>query len=261
MNKILLSLFLLLILVTLSSCEESIPELDYIDFVDHIKPTYVAMESIEDERYISYYYGATCGHCEDVKQSILGFFYNFDQMPFYILEVGAAQDVTILDEFLGTPTVFVMANGEVLESYIGVNQIYEFIEKYNKLGTNDFVYEYDMFKNQHLTTYDAALEIDSEAYIIYYYLEDCPHCIRTKPDFLKWAWERDIDEIYFMNGAQMIDPDNKPTELIVLNSGTPILVVMKNGEFAKEYYSGREDVLEYINELGKGEITTEHYTE
>jgi hypothetical protein len=92
-------------------------------------------------------------------------------------------------------------------------------------------------------------------------LDDCPHCIAAKDEVLRWAWQRDITDIYFMNGATVNDPDNIPTELIILNSGTPLLLVMTNGYFANEYYSGTEDVLAYIEELGMGEITTDNYSE
>ena len=57
-----------------------------------------------------------------------------------------------------------------------------------------------------------------------------------------------------MDGSKIEDPDNIPTELIILNSGTPILLLMSNGVFLDEYYSGEEDVRMYIETIGDGEL-------
>ena len=64
-----------------------------------------------------------------------------------------------------------------------------------------------------------------------------------------------------MNGATVSGSGTLPTELIILNSGTPILAVMTNGEFADEYYSGTTQVLEYIGLSGMGDITINNYEE
>ena len=64
-----------------------------------------------------------------------------------------------------------------------------------------------------------------------------------------------------MNGAEVTDPDNIPTELIILNSGTPILLLMSNGVFLDEYYSGEEDVRTYITTIGDGELRQLNETE
>lgn len=258
MKKLIL-LITLLLTITLSGCETAFEELDYTDFPDSVVTNYSALEDIKDQRYVAYYYSKNCGHCADIKQDILNFFNHFKDMPFYILDTSLAKDVSGYDEFIGTPTVMVIANGVVLESYVGTFEIKDFIKEYDDF--DKFELDYDLFLNQHLTNYDQVLEIESDSYILYYYLKDCPHCQRTKSDFLAWAWERDISDIYFMDGATVSDPDNIPTELIVLNSGTPILVVMTNGEFADEYYSGTEAVIEYINKIGMGPITTDEYVE
>ena len=232
--------------------------LDYSSFDDQLMTSYSDIESIEGQRYIAYYYSETCGHCNDIKPVILEFFNNLDGFPVYLLDVSKASDSSEFD-FYGTPTIHVIQDGVLLEQYIGTVFIEQFMEKYMDFDINDLEYSY--FEDQHITTYDEALAIESDSYIIYYYLEDCPHCMRAKPDFLKWAWQRGYDEIYFMNGAKVSDPDNIPTELLILNSGTPILVVMTNGKFADEFYSGTDDVVDYITLIGDGEITTDNYTE
>jgi hypothetical protein len=260
MKKILLIVTMFIVTFTLASCEEPVPtELDYSDFPEHLLTSYEAAETIQDERYIIYYYGKSCGHCLNVKQDLLTFFSTFDLLPFYILEVQDTPDTSSLDEFIGTPTVFLMADGVVLDQYIGSIEIYDFFDNYESIDTIPL--DYSHFESQHLSSYQEALEIDQDAYFIYYYLDDCPHCIAAKDDFLEWAFQRDLRDVYFMNGAEVSDSGNLPTELIILNSGTPILAVMTNGKFADEYYSGTTEVLEYIGLLGDGDITTDQYVE
>lgn len=261
MKKILTLGLALFFVITLSACvEEPEPsELDYSDFPEHLLTSYSAAETIEDERYVVYYYGKVCGHCTNIKQDVLHFFDTFDLLPFYILEIQDTPDSSSLEEFRGTPTIFVIADGEVIDYYVGSVDVYDFFDNYQDLESVPL--DYDHFKTQELTTYNQALEIESDAYLIYYYLDDCPHCIATKDDLLEWAFKRDLRDIYFMNGATVSGSGTLPTELIILNSGTPILVVMTNGEFADEYYSGTDEVLEYIGLIGMGEITTNHYEE
>lgn len=259
MKQIFFLIVLLVTTFTLSACGDAGLDLDYSDFPENTMTSYAALEQIPNKRYIAYYYSDTCSHCAVIKQDILNFFYNFDELPFYMLNISITDDFSSLDEFGGTPTVFVMADGEVVDAYIGSIDIADFIEEYSDFDTISL--EYNLFEPQHIFSYEDALNIEKDSYILYYYLRDCPHCQRTKPDFLKWAIKRDVDEIYFMDGATVSDPDNIPTELLILNSGTPILVVMTNGKFADEYYSGTEEVLEYINRIGEDPITTNNFTQ
>lgn len=124
-----------------------------------------------------------------------------------------------------------------------------FINNYSNI-----VFDYSLFENQHITTYQEALEIQNDGYIVYYYFTSCPHCIKTKPYFLPWAFSKSAEDIYFMDGSTVENADQIPTELVILNSGTPILVLMSNGKFANEFYSGFEPVIEYINKVGTGDI-------
>ena len=248
MKKLML-VFISLLVVSLSACEEVSKELDYSDFPNNIITSYEAAESEQSNKYIVYYYSINCGHCLTVKPDILDFFNDFDTLPFFIYNITEAHDVSGLEEFIGTPTVFVMSDGVVSESYIGSDNILDFIIKYK-----DIEVDYNTFNSLHLTTYQEVLEIEQNIYILYYYLDNCPHCMIVKDDFLTWVFTKSVGDIYFMNGANVIDPDNVPTELIILNSGTPIIVIMSDGEFTGEYYSGSEEILEYILAIGDGKI-------
>ncbi len=231
----------------------TIDMLDYKHFIGHIAYSFGMTENMPDRRYMVYYYSDSCGICINVKDEIIEFLTDYDDIPFYLLDVADANDSSNIEGYRGTPTLVIFSEGVIVDAYVGSEGIRDYISKYEEL-------DYDDFLNQHIYTYEDALNIEQDAYIIYYYLEGCPHCQAAKEDVLKWALKRGISDVYFMNGATIEQADNKPTELIVLNSGTPILVVMTNGNFADEFYSGTEAVLNYIEQLGDGEITTTHYT-
>ena len=122
----------LFFVLTLSACvEEPEPtEFDYSDFEEHIITSYEFAASIEDERYIVYYYYKSCGACLSVKQEILGFFSTFDILPFYIMETSSATDNKVLEEPEYIPTILLMADGEILEKHVGSDEVRDFIEDY-----------------------------------------------------------------------------------------------------------------------------------
>ena len=252
--KKLLFILMILLVFTLSSCIREEKELDYSDFPDNLITTFEEAETMSNNKYIVYYYFTYCSHCSSVKQEILNFFLDYDTLPYYIFNIADANhiDVSSLQEFEGTPTVFVMSGTDVLEKYQGADDIRNFISIYKDLNL-----DYSTFSTHHLTTYQQVLDIEENQYILYYYLDNCPHCNLVKEDFLEWAFTRNYSEIYFMNGSNVIqvtDPDNIPTELTILNSGTPILLVMSNGEFTDEYYSGSEDLIQYLFTIGDSSI-------
>jgi len=252
MKKLIYFLFSILIF-SLTACVPDDKLYDYTDFPEHLITSYEEAETMTSNKYIVYYYSTNCGHCKEVKQDVLGFVDNFDTLPFYIFNIQDAQymDVSSLEEFRGTPTVFVMSDNKVLEAYVGSVEVLQFINIYNSIS-----FDYNSFESQHLNNYQDVLDIQRDSYILYYYLDECPFCKLAKEDLLVWAYTRSVEDIYFMNGANVIDPDNVPTELTILNSGTPILLIMSNGKFIDEYYSGSEVVLNYILTVGDSETLT-----
>jgi hypothetical protein len=138
-------------ITTLSGCVEEEVIYDYSDFSEHAAQSYEELENSTENRYVAYYYSETCGHCADVKQEILTFFSDFDDMPFYILDVARATDTSGLDEFYGTPTVFIISNNEVISSFIGSVGVRDFIEMFSDYENLDL--DYVDFQNQHLFRY------------------------------------------------------------------------------------------------------------
>lgn len=242
--KKLIFILTLLFALTLSACsptEEDDGILEYSDLASKTLFTNVDAETKSNDKYIVYYYQEGCSHCQDIKQQILSFALEFDYLDFYLVDSFNTPDSSSYEEFRGTPTAFVISGGEVIESYEGSDQILELIEKYSNLQ-----FEYELFESQKLTSYSDVLEIEEDNYLVYYYLESCPNCIAIKDVFLKWAFTKNVNEFYIMNGADVLSPDDIPTELQILASGTPLLIVMSNGIFTDEYYLGQDEILDYI---------------
>lgn len=251
MNKLLV-FFVLTITITLSSCTPSQAQLDYNDFTVHQVSSYFTSEQVSSNRYILYYYDSTDEPSNNIKSYVLNFFDDFDLLEYYLLDTTKIQSETSdFGEYSGEPIIYVISSNKVYETYTGSEEIKNFIYKYNNI-----TFDYDLFENQKITTYQEALEIVNDGYIVYYYLTSCPHCIYTEPYFLPWAFTKSAEDIYFMDGATVEHPDQIPTELVILNSGTPILVLMSNGKFSNEFYSGSEDVIGYINRTGLNDIKT-----
>lgn len=243
MKKI-FSLLFVLIVFPLSACEnaeETGVVYEYSDLETISLLSHEEAENMSNEKYAVYYFAESCSHCQNIKQDILSFAIDFNYLDFYIIDISKASDSSSYEEFRGTPTVFVLSGGEIIESYVGSIEVLEFIDDYKEIQ-----FDYDLFNLQHLTTYSEVLDIAEEKYLVYMYLESCPNCITIKEDFLSWAFTKNINEMYFINAAEVTNPDDLPTELQILGSGTPILIVMSNGVFTDEYYLGVDEILEYI---------------
>lgn len=244
-------IFALLLLFTLTACTELIIEeedddleiiYEYSDFESISISTHYEAEGKSNDKYIVYYYGKYCSYCNKVKQDILAFANDFDDLDFYIFETSGAVDYSIYEEYIGTPSVFVISGGIIIEEYIGSDKVIDFINLYS-----DIVFDYDLLSSQHLTEYDQLLDITSERYLVYYYSDTCQSCTDIKNQVISWAFTKNVDEIYLINSNTVTDPNIIPTDLQILSSGTPLLIVMNNGVFTQEYYLGKDDIQDYVS--------------
>lgn len=244
MKKLILLLSLLL-LFTSSACEEEetgvIEDFEYSDFTDISVTSHGQAEGMSNNKYIVYYYSPTCSHCNEVKQDILDFANEYVDIDFYLFDIMTAGDQSSIEEFVGTPTVMIYSGTQISDIYIGKIKVMDFINEYT-----DQVFEYDSFESQHLDTYQEILDIERDTYLVYFYLENCQNCMAIKDQVLSWAFTKSAYQVYFVNSASINDPDNIPTELQIAGSGTPLLIVMSNGEFTDEYYSGKDDIVDFI---------------
>lgn len=112
-------------------------ELDYSMFEDRMVTDRTQSLIISDSLHFEYYYSENCSHCRIVKPDLLYFFLTNEDLEFYLFDVVALEGSVQIEEFVGTPTLFVIENNVVIKSYIGSVAIPEFIEGYNE-GTITF---------------------------------------------------------------------------------------------------------------------------
>lgn len=105
-------------------------DLDYDDFINHHASSYKNALTQTTDRYIEYYYSDTCSHCRRSKPDVLEMFSNDPGMEFYLYNLSDLGGPVPIDGFLGTPTLYVIENGEIVEEYIGPNQIREFTKTF-----------------------------------------------------------------------------------------------------------------------------------
>ncbi len=248
MKKILLFL-VITITIFLSSCVVNEDE-SYDDFKLLQAKKYSDVESF-DNKYIIYYYDSTSDLSNEIKDEILDFFYNFDLLDFYLVDVNEADGVTSLTELKYTPSVVIMSSQKLSEVYSGVEEIREFITEYSNLEL-----DYDAFVNQHITTYQEIQNISNDVFILYYYDESCSTCVEVKDTILEWAFTKNIEDIYFMNKSDVVSTEELPMYLNTSGNDSPVLVVLNYGEATGEYYSTAESIFEYIEQIGNNAISS-----
>jgi len=248
MKKYLIIVLSTLFMLVLTSC--ILDKTQYTAFEENHMKTYYEAEHKSNNRYILYYYAQNAEESNNIKDDILSFFSAFELLDFYLVDTSNIEtEISSFGGYVDEPIVYVVSSNAVYESYIGSDEIHDFITTYSNIE-----FDYDLFESQHIESIYDLLDIENCDYIVYYYLDDCPDCIAAKPDFLSWAFTKSAEDIYFVNGSEVEAPEDFPTELIIQKSGTPLLILMSNGLFTDEYYTGTEDVLDYITQVADGDI-------
>lgn len=133
--------FLLLItFCLLCSCHSSSSTkivFDYTDVSTHIdwKDVFVQDEC----EYMVYFYSLSCGHCKELKQYILDYYFAHDDLMFFV-ETSKSEDAKFGKDpnligacdistfyILGTPSLFKILDGKVYDFYSGVSQIKSYL--------------------------------------------------------------------------------------------------------------------------------------
>lgn len=110
-------------LSTSSTSTTSSHELDYSDFASlHI--TNVGDQLMMPEvTYYVYYYGVSCAHCIEIKETVLETVQGLQDDKFYFVSVSSINDVVDGAGVTSTPTVIKVVNGAVAARYVGKSQI------------------------------------------------------------------------------------------------------------------------------------------
>lgn len=130
------TIFLTLI-VLIIVFEASSEELKYSSF-DEIN-NYDDIYSIDDQKFLLYFYSESCGACQNIKTSSLSFFKQYeDDLPVYMMDatrIKGSKDILILpfgEELTSTPTLMVVENGIITEFYIGTVEISNFYSSFQE---------------------------------------------------------------------------------------------------------------------------------
>ena len=91
----------------------------------------------EEDYYFVYFYSETCGHCNDIKQDVLNYYFeSINPMYFvctnYEAVIGPKKElygIDNIDEFyiFGTPFMIEIKDHTILDYYAGTIEILEFI--------------------------------------------------------------------------------------------------------------------------------------
>lgn len=106
--------------------------LEYTLFEDQMIKDVNQSLFVSDNIHFEYYYSKICSHCRTVKPDLLYFFLLNEDLEFYLFDLGELNGDVTIEGFRGTPTLYVIKDNEVIETYIGSLEIPEFIEAYNK---------------------------------------------------------------------------------------------------------------------------------
>lgn len=135
MKTILLTLTLLLSGCT-SSVQQVEKEYDYSDVTAFVLWNDIFKQ--EEKEYSVYFFSQTCGHCKELKQEIICYYFENVEI-LYFLETnedtvfGPPSDLTginSIEDFniYGTPFLINIENGTVINYYAGSSKIREYID-------------------------------------------------------------------------------------------------------------------------------------
>lgn len=133
---------LLLFTLLISGCSNThaniiTKEYDYLDVSTHID--WIDVFSQVEDLYLVYFYSLTCGHCKEIKQDILSYYFSVDQVIYFVQadentvygssgELIGVSDVSNLFIY-GTPFLIKLENHVIVEHYGGEKEIREYINK------------------------------------------------------------------------------------------------------------------------------------
>ena len=133
---------LLLFTLLISGCSNThaniiSKEYDYSDVTTHID--WIDVFSQTGDLYFVYFYSLTCGHCKEIKQEVLSYYFSSNETIYFVQadentvygssgELIGVSDVSNLFIY-GTPFLIKLENCVIVEYYGGEKEIREYINK------------------------------------------------------------------------------------------------------------------------------------
>lgn len=92
--------------------------------------SFQAVNDMEEDQYLVYFYGEYCNHCQDIKQQVLKFANKNDaEITVYLMESGSTTGINnivspITDKPMnGTPSMIVVIDGIIVDIAVGADDI------------------------------------------------------------------------------------------------------------------------------------------
>lgn len=115
------------------------PVLSYEDFEPYTIQRYSQITEMSEDQYLVYYYGESCSHCKDIKQTVLNFTNENDAgVRVYLLESSTddfsnnnvVHPVTGV-AMTGTPSMITVRNGVIVDLNVGKDLVLDLMDKIN----------------------------------------------------------------------------------------------------------------------------------
>ncbi len=112
-------------------------EYDYSDVTTHID--WIDVFSQTGDLYFVYFYSLTCGHCKEIKQEVLSYYFSSNETIYFVQtdentvygssgELIGVSDISNLFIF-GTPFLIKLENHVIVEYYCGEKEMREYLNK------------------------------------------------------------------------------------------------------------------------------------
>lgn len=144
-TKVIIGFAAVIIIIIGTLVVDKIINVEYsYDMFDEVS-SYQAIEDKPESKYLVYFYGINCSHCQDIKEQVLEFAYeNEAGLKVYLMESGSTTGVNnIIDpisgaDMTGTPSMITVINGRIVEVTIGADDIPLLLQEINE-GTYEFI--------------------------------------------------------------------------------------------------------------------------
>jgi len=219
-------------LFMLVACEqEAYPKYEYDDLDVPQVSSYLEGETM-DGKYILYYYNESCSGCSQIKQDIIPFFMDFSLLDVYLLNTTEMFDISIFNEFIGVPSLFIIDGSKNLyETYIGVSDIRNFMDEYHKIELT-----IDIFNDQKV---DTLIDYEAKDKTIYTLLYSDDEILSS--DLVEELFKCSSSSLILIN----IDEAEEALNALFDEAILPALIV--EGEVIS-LMQGEEEIINYLQE-------------
>lgn len=107
-----------------------VASLDYDDFSEHALDSFDDTLTVSDNLHFEYFYSPYCSHCNMIKPDMLNFFANHAEIEYYLINSSAASGLPKIESYRGTPSLYVIADNEVVMEIVGSEDIPIFLSDY-----------------------------------------------------------------------------------------------------------------------------------